>query len=217
MSHGPIQLKPDLYAYYKEVGYREPEPLRKLREHFKDHPQLHMHTAPEIAQFLAFLVRIYRPRHIIEIGTFIGYSTLSMALSMPKNCKLTTCDHDTDLVFQAQEIWEQEGHSKTISFKPGPAQDTLARLEDLEATADFFYIDADKSGYNRYYETAMRLSEPGALILFDNTLAAGQITSDDPRPYVRSLQKLNKKIHADPRVDMLLLSFGDGLTIVQKL
>ena len=216
MAHGPIQLTSDLYAYYQSVAYREPPALSALRLHFQNHPQLHMHTLPEAAQCLALLVQIAQPQHILEIGTFIGYSTLAMALVMPAQCHLTTCDINGDLATQAQVFWEQSGRASHISFKEGPAQDTLNGLESTGFMADFIYIDANKGGYEGYYESALRLAPAGGLIILDNTLSAGLVIQAHPPAHTQAIQKINTLIHQDSRVDMVLLPLGDGLTIVRK-
>jgi predicted O-methyltransferase YrrM len=216
MAHGPVQLTPDLYTYYQSLGYREPAPLAALRLHFQDHPQLHKHTLPEVAQFLVLLVQISHPRHILELGTFIGYSTLAMAMAMPLECHLTTCDTDVELAAEAQVFWEKSGHHSQITFKPGPAQHTLDHLQQSGTQADFIYIDANKAGYENYYESALQLCPPGGLIVLDNTLSAGQVIHPHPPAYTQAIQQLNTKIHQDRRVDMLLLPLGDGVTVVRK-
>lgn len=216
MAHGPIQLTPDLYDYYQSIGYREPPALKALRLHFKDHPQLHMHTMPEVAQVLSLLVQITQPRHILEIGTFIGYSSLAMALVMPATCHLTTCDINTDLATQAQLFWQKSGCGDRIIFKEGPAENTLAHLKAQDFQADFIYIDADKGGYLSYYEGALRLCPPGGLIIFDNTLSGGRVIHPHPPAHTQAIQKTNVFIHQDPRVDMVMLPMGDGLTVVRK-
>lgn len=190
--------------------------MAALRLHFQDHPQLHKHTLPEVAQWLSLLVQIAQPHHILEIGTFIGYSTLAMALVMPPSCRLTTCDKDEDLAAQAQIFWEKTGKSDRIIFKAGLAQETLDHLEKGGESADFIYIDADKRGYDAYYEAALRLCSPGGLIVLDNMLSAGQLIHPVHRAYVKAIQVLNRKIHQDSRVDMLLLPLGDGVTVARK-
>ncbi|MFN7662583.1 MAG: O-methyltransferase [Alphaproteobacteria bacterium] len=216
MAHGPIQLTPDLYTYYKSVGYREPGALAELRQHFQNHPQHHMHTLPEVAQVLSFLVQMAQPQHILEIGTFIGYSTLAMALVMPAHCHLTTCDINQDLATQAQVFWEQAGCGARIHFKEGRAHDTLHTLESQGFVADFTYIDADKAGYLDYYEWALRLAPVGGLILLDNTLSGGRVIHAHPPAHTQAIQKTNAFIHQDARVDMVMLPMGDGITLVRK-
>ncbi|HCI49105.1 MAG: hypothetical protein A2977_00430 [Alphaproteobacteria bacterium RIFCSPLOWO2_01_FULL_45_8] len=216
MAHGPIQLTPELYAYYQSVGYREPAALAALRSHFQHHPQLHQHTLPEAAQCLALLVQIAEPHHILEIGTFIGYSTLAMALVMGAQGHLTTCGTDAQLAEDARVFWDQSGRGPQITFRQGPAQVTLDQLEQEGTPVDFIYIDANKRGYDNYYESALRLCPAGGLIVLDNTLSSGDVINPHPAPYAQAIQDLNAKIHEDTRVDMVLLPLGDGLTVVRK-
>jgi predicted O-methyltransferase YrrM len=217
MAHGPIFFTPELYEYYKSIGYREPTPLAALRLHFQDHPQAHQQTMPESAQLLSFLVALTRPQHILEIGTFIGYSTLAMALAMGTACRLTTCDLNAELAAQAQVFWQKSGHGSQITFLPGPAQDTLNQMIARQEVADFIYIDANKAGYDDYYEAALQLAPLHGLILLDNTLFGGHVIHPHPPSYVQAIQRLNRKIHADKRVEMLLLPVGDGVTLVRKI
>lgn len=216
MAHGPIFFTPDLYDYYKSIGYREPAPLAALRLHFQDHPQAHQQTMPESAQLLSFLVTLIRPQHILEIGTFIGYSTLAMALAMGHTCRLTTCDINAELAAQAQPFWEKSGRGSQITFTAGSAQETLMQMIARHESADFVYIDANKAGYDDYYEAALQLCPIGGLIVLDNMLFGGQVAHPHPPTYVQAIQHLNRKIHEDHRVDMILLPVGDGMTIVRK-
>lgn len=216
MAHRPILLTPKLYEYYQSVGYREPAPLAALRLHFQHHPLAHQQTMPESAQLLSFLVHLTQPHHILEIGTFIGYSTLAMVLAMGEKAHLTTCDKDVELAAQARPFWQKSGRLQQISFRAGPAQDTLAQMIQKKESADFIYIDANKAGYDNYYEAALQLCSAGGIILLDNMLFSGQVTDPEPAAYVQAIQKLNIKIHQDHRVEMILLPLGDGVTLVRK-
>ena len=207
-------LPPAVLSYLEQYGCRQPDLLDQLREEtakqFTPEPMI---TALA-GQFLGLLVQLTGAKRILEIGTFTGYSSTWMALHLPENGHITTLDRDLRTIVLAQQYWEKAGITHKITSVLGDAKNTL---ETLEGPFDLIFIDADKLGYDAYYEKALTLVKTGGLITIDNTLWDGEV-AEDPRPnkQAETLHALNQKIHADQRVDMCLTNVGDGMTLVRK-
>jgi len=168
---------------------------------------------------MALLVRLIGARRTIEIGVFTGYSALCVALALPDDGYVLACDVSDEYTRIGRPFWQQAGVAHKIELRLAPARQTLdARLAAGEAgTFDFAFIDADKSGYDAYYEAALVLLRDGGLVAIDNTLWSGHVAdpAHDDEDTV-ALRRLNDKIRADARVDMCLLSVGDGVTLARK-
>ena len=217
MSILPTPLTPALYAYYESIGFREHAVLRKIREDNRLLPQRNFQASPEVAHFLAFLIKVAGANHVLEIGTFTGYSTTAMALSLPPEGHITTCDLDEEITTKAFPYWADAGVSHKITLRLGNAHQTLFSLKEEGKNFDFIFIDANKSAYDDYYEKSLELLKKNGLIVLDNTLWHGQVQEKNTiNSQTRAIQMLNKKIHQDPRVSMLMLPMSDGLTIVRK-
>lgn len=167
-----------------------------------------MLTGPVAGRLLELLVWFGRPRRVLEIGTFTGYSSLAMAAGLPEGGRIDACELDPERAAFAQRYFDRSPYGSRITLHLGPALDTVNRLE---GTFDLVFIDADKGGYVDYYEAVLpRLSERG-LIVVDNTLANGRVI--DGRPAVAAF---NEHVAADPRSVQVLLSVRDGLTLIRR-
>lgn len=217
MSLNSVALTPDLMAYVERFGFREHPILKKLREGNQTLENRGYQINPEVAHLLGFLVTLMGIRRILEIGTFTGYSTLTMALSLPDSGSLMTLDKDPNTTAIAEGYWKEAGVGNKIVLKLGNAHDTLEQLVRIESRFDMAFIDANKRQYDAYYEQCLTLLNPGGLIAIDNTLWKGGVAHADAKnKQTQALQSLNKKLHGDNRVDMVLLPFGDGLTLLRK-
>jgi predicted O-methyltransferase YrrM len=176
-----------------------------------------MQIAPEQGAFLAMLVRLTGARLCLEVGTFTGYSALSIALALPADGRIVALDISKDFTDRARDYWREAGVEAMIDLRLGPGLASLdAMIVSGEAPFDFAFIDADKTNYDNYYERALRLMRPGGLIAFDNMLWSGAVA--DPAvtdPDTLALRALNAKIHADERVDMALATVGDGVMLAR--
>jgi caffeoyl-CoA O-methyltransferase len=178
-----------------------------------------MQISPEQGQLMAFLVRLTGARRAIEVGVFTGYSALTVALALPEDGKLLACDISTEYTRVGQPFWQQAGVAHKIELVIAPALATLDRhLAAGEADSyDFAFIDADKTGYDAYVERCLRLLRSGGLMLIDNVLWNGAVArAAGGDADTAALQALNRKLHGDNRIDLVMLPVGDGLTLVRK-
>jgi caffeoyl-CoA O-methyltransferase len=219
MANKTIGLSDELAAYVVDVGTREPAVLARLREETAALPQHDMQIAPEQGAFLALLVELIGARRCIEVGTFTGYSSTVVALALPDDGHLVCCDVSEEWTSLARKYWDEAGVAAKIDLRIAPAAETLDRLlADGEQSAfDFAFVDADKAGYDGYYERLLRLVRPGGLIAFDNTLWGGAVLDPDPEDEdTRALRALNVKLADDERVSLCLLPVADGVTLARR-
>ena len=220
MSSRTIQITEPLSNYLSLYGYRETPLQAELRTETARHIEdWRMQISPLQGQFMHVLTLILAPRLAIEVGTFTGYSALSMATALAPDARLIACDVSAEWTALGQKYWEKAGVSDRIDLRIAPAIETLDALiaEGRGGSADLAFIDADKENYDAYYERLLTLLRPGGLILIDNVLWGGSIADpSNSKPSTEALRALNKKIHADDRVDMVLVPLGDGVSMVRK-
>lgn len=167
-----------------------------------------MMVGPLEGRFLAFLVRLSRARRVLELGTFTGWSSIAMASALPDGGRVITCDVNEETTAIARRYAEEAGVVDRIEYRLGPALETLA---DLDGPFDLVFIDADKDGYVDYYEAVVpKLADEG-LIVADNVLWSGRVL-DGEGPIVR----FNEHVLADDRVECLMLTIRDGVTLIRK-
>lgn len=209
-----VPLSDALYDYVVRMGVRETRVQRELRAATAKLPLAGMQIGPDQAAFLQLLVRLLRARRCLEIGTFTGYSALSMALALPPGGRIVCCDVSEEWTALARRYWKKARVERKIDLRIAPALQTLA---GLRGKFDLAFIDADKPNYAKYYEHCLRLVRKGGLIAVDNTLWSGAVI--DPAQQTentRALRTFNRKISKDQRVDIALLAIGDGLTLAVK-
>ena len=218
MANRRTAIDDALYDYVVAHGVREHAAQTALREATRSQPHAGMQIGPDQGQFLALLARIGGFRRAIEVGVFTGYSALSVALALPDDGYLLACDVSEAYTGVGKPFWTQAGVAHKIDLRIAPAIETLdAQLAAGAAGSyDFAFIDADKSSYDAYYERCLRLLRPGGLIAIDNVLWGGAVARAAEDADTRALQALNDKIHADERVDIVLVPIGDGVTLARK-
>jgi caffeoyl-CoA O-methyltransferase len=179
-------------------------------------PMAIMQISPEQGAFMTLLTRLVGARQAVEVGTFTGYSALSIARGLPDDGHLLCCDVSEEWTSIARRAWADAGVDKKIELVLAPAADTLHALPD-EEYVDLAFIDADKPSYAVYYEELLQRLRPNGLILVDNTLWGGAIadTSVDDESTV-AMRAFNDMVAADDRVESVLLTIGDGLTMLRK-
>lgn len=191
-------------------------------------PMAFMQVPPEQGQLISLMVKALRARRALELGTFTGYSTLCVALALPDDGTLVSCDISHRCAKVARRYWQEAGVAHKIDFRLRPALYVLDALiaEGATGSFDFAFIDADKENYRHYYEKVLELLRPGGLLLIDNVLLGGSII-DSPRSIDKSeasfsaaeiaeVRALNQRIHEDARVEEVMLPVADGLTLVLK-
>jgi predicted O-methyltransferase YrrM len=215
MSNKIFLISDALHTYLLNVGVRESAILTELREFTKTRPGALMQISPEQGQFMGWLVQLTQAKHILEVGTYTGYSSLVMALNLPEDGKIITCDIDPNSTKIAQQFWLAAGVEDRIEQRMGPALETLATLPLNHF--DLIFIDADKRQYENYYEAAYQLLRPGGIILIDNVFWEGDVADESKQePQVQAIRALNARLHADLRVHLAMIPIGDGLTLVHK-
>jgi len=216
--HRTLNLDERLYSYVLSHSLREHPAQVALREVTRSHPHGMMQIGPEQGQFMALLVKLMAVRRAIEIGVFTGYSALTVALALPDDGQLLALDISDEYTKIGRPYWERAGVAHKIDLRIAPAMATLdALLAAGEAGAfDFAFIDADKTGYDGYYERCLQLLRIGGLIAIDNVLWNGSVARPASDADTTALQALNDKLHRDDRIDLSLLPIGDGLTLARK-
>jgi len=213
-------LLPDAVdAYIHNVATRETPLQCRLRAETAKLPNAGMQIGSDQGAFLALLVRLMDARRALEIGTFTGYSALAVATALPADGRLTCCDVSDEWTKVARRYWREAGVADRIDLRLAPAAETLHDLlrESGPGSFDFAFVDADKTGYDGYYEACLTLVRQGGLIAFDNTLWNGAVA--DPAkndPDTVALRALNLKVRDDPRVTSCLVSIGDGVLLALK-
>jgi predicted O-methyltransferase YrrM len=219
MSRKSMQLDKQVYNYLLSVSLREAQILEKCRAETAKLPMARMQIAPEQGQFIAFLIKSLHVKKAIEIGVYTGYSSLSIALSLPENGHLDACDIDPEMTAIARKYWDMANVAEKISLHIGPAIETLDKLieEHKSESYDFAFIDAHKPEYIDYYERALQLIRPGGVILIDNVLWSGNPADENIQDEdTVAIREFNKHLHADERVMISMLPVADGITLALK-
>ena len=210
--------------YVQEIGAREHPAQARCRAETAGMGRLaNMQISPEQGAFMQVMAHAVRARRAVEVGVFTGYSSLAVALAMKamhgSDCELVGCDISEDYVRTARGYWAEAGVDDVIAVRIGPAADSLDALiaEGRSGQFDLAFIDADKTGYDAYYERCLALLRPGGLLLIDNMLWSGRVA--DPAETdadTVALRALARKIHGDQRVDMTLAAIGDGVSMAVR-
>jgi predicted O-methyltransferase YrrM len=219
MSPRTTGLPAHLQAYLHEATLREAPILRRLREETARMPMAQMQLAPEQGQLLGLFVEMLGARRCLEVGTFTGYSALSVALALPSDGALLACDVNEEWTTIARRYWREAGVAHKIELRLRPALATLDELLDAgrASSFDFAFVDADKENNPAYYERCLRLLRPGGMIAFDNALWEGAVADPNDRSAsTRAIRALNLAVRDDPAVTMSLIPIGDGLLVARK-
>lgn len=214
-----LGLDSKLYDYLLSVSPPEHPLLARLRRETAAMPMGGMQISPEQGRFFQLLVKLMNARRCLEIGVFTGYSSLSVALALPADGRITALDISDEWTSIARRYWQDAGVAGRIDLKLGPARETLDGLiaNGAAGTYDFAFIDADKTGYAAYHERVLQLLRPGGLVAYDNVLWSGRVIDPDNNTEdTLALRALNKMLAQDARITMAMLPVGDGLTLAVK-
>jgi caffeoyl-CoA O-methyltransferase len=221
MSSSYLPLNDTLYQYM--VSHRSNADDAILKEIRHETRQLgevaEMAISPDQCSLLTMLTALVSAKNAVEIGTFTGSSSVSIARGLVPGGKLVCFDSDFRWTSIARRYWFKAGLQDKIELRLGDARTLLQRYRPPTAPLDFVFIDADKEAYDFYYETLLPYVRPNGLILFDNMLRGGKVI--DPSAYtdagVRAINDLNRKLANDPRIQSVLISVADGLHLCRKL
>ncbi len=206
----------DIVEYCTKISLEESEYCQEIRkragEKFSD--RAGMISGSLENALLKFLITMLKPKRVLEIGTFVGYSALSMAEAMPEGSKITTLDINDDYVGQAKEVWAHSPHGKKIESVMGEAIDYL---KESSETFDLVFIDADKENYMNYFNLALYRLSPGGVIAIDNALWSGRVLEKDPQSEsTRVIKTLNQLINERDDLVNVLLPVRDGIHLVTR-
>ncbi|MGH9293665.1 MAG: O-methyltransferase [Acidimicrobiales bacterium] len=206
---------PNIEAYATEHCSAEPENLQAVAAAtIAEHADAQMMVGRLEGGFLAMLVHCLRPALVLEVGTFTGYSALSMAEALPEGGRIVTCELDPTHAAAARANISESPFSSRIDLREGPA---LATIASIPAPVDFCFIDADKISYLDYFEAVLDKLAPSGLIAADNTLWSGQVLDpSDISASTEALRHFNDTVAVDPRVKVVMLTVRDGVTLIRR-
>jgi predicted O-methyltransferase YrrM len=212
-------LVPEAVArYVTETMVRETPLQKELRAETAVLREGQMQIGADQGALFSLLVRAIGARRALEIGSFTGYSGLAIASALPADGKLVCCDMSEEWTAVARRYWTRAGVMGRIDLRLGPAQATLDKLALDKASFDFAFIDADKTGYDGYYESCLKLVRPGGLIAIDNVLWSQKVVDPSANDAETvALRALNLKVRDDRRVEAVMLTVGDGIMLVRVL
>jgi predicted O-methyltransferase YrrM len=222
MSKGLVEE--NALNYLQKIGVRENAIVAELRTETLKVPMGDLAiTPPDSIQLLDFLVKVFNVKRAIEVGVFTGCSSLVIAQAMPEEGYLLACEKQTEHNELAKSFWQKAGVAEKIDLQIAPAIETLEKrlAEGEQGSYDFAFVDANKSAYETYYELCLQLVRPGGLLVLDNTLVfgrGGKRVFDEAvaTKSHRLVAALNEKIQQDPRVDVVVLPVGSGMTLLRK-
>ena len=208
-------VRDEIERYAAEHTTPPPDLLAQLAEETQEHlPSPQMMTGRIEGRFLQTLVYASAARRVLEIGTYSGYSAISMAAGLLDGGRIDTCEIDEAHADVARRYIAESPYADRITVHVGPALETLERLD---GRFDFVFIDADKENYRNYYEAVLpRLAERG-LIAVDNTLWSGRVLDDgDDSESTHALREFNEHVRTDERVTAVMLTVRDGVTLIRR-
>ncbi len=164
-------------------------------------------------RFLSMISHLIKPKQILEVGTFTGYSAICLAEGLSANGKLVTIDINEELENRVRNYFQEAGLTEKIDYRIG---DAAQIIPSLDLVFDLVFIDADKENYTRYYDLVFEKVSPGGLILADNVLWSGKVVKSKTDKDTRALLEFNLKVRNDPRVECMLLPLRDGIMMIRK-
>ena len=214
-----IEVTQDLLDYI----YNHTQPLHPVQKDILTYNKnlgdiQRMQISETQGHFLQLIIKITNVKNCLEIGTFTGFSTLTMALALPNGGKITTLDHDKKIVHVARNFFKKGDLDNKIETIISPALGTLKEFSQEGKKFDLIFIDADKGNYINYYKLCLNLINKRALIIFDNVLWHGDVFKNNVTDMQTNvMREFNKYIKDDNRVEKVILPLGDGLTICKKI
>jgi caffeoyl-CoA O-methyltransferase len=210
-------LDDDIHAYMVSRGVRQDDVLARVQGETAAMGSIAaMQIAPDQGAFMEILTRAIGATEALEVGTFTGYSAISIARGLAPGGRLLCLELSEEYATTAARNLEDAGVAERVEIRVGPAAESLRALPERELF-DLVFIDADKTGYQVYFEEALKRTRPNGLILLDNVLQDGRVV--DPGPDDESAQavaELNDRLATDHRIDIAMVAIADGITIARK-
>lgn len=204
---------PAVEQYAKAHTTEESEDLKKaITASDNELEFIDMLSGRVVGRLLAMLIKVSGAKRVLEIGTFTGVSALGMAEALPEDGRLITCEYNQRYESLARSAFAKSKAGHKITLKMGPALDTIASLSE---PFDFIFLDADKLHYPQYYQAVLPLLRAGGLLVIDNVLWEGTVLEPEEEK-AQAISYMNQMIAADDRVEQVMLTVRDGLTIVRK-
>ena len=206
-------IKEEIETYAYEHTQHEGKLLQKLEAETYEKLEIpQMLTGRLEGGFLRLMAKLIGARRIIEVGTFGGYSAISMAEALPDDGELFTCDIDPVAIAFARRFFAESEHGKKITLLEGPA---LESIKTLSGTFDMAFIDADKENYVHYWEACVPMVRSGGLLVADNVLWSGRVL-DPQDPSDHGIVRFNQLVAGDSRVEKVMLTVRDGMFLCRK-
>jgi predicted O-methyltransferase YrrM len=204
----------ELQKYVTDHTSAESELLKKItRDTYSKVLMPRMLSGHVQGRFLSMMSQLIKPKYILEVGTYTGYSAICMAEGLSAEGKLVTIDVNEELEVRVRNYFEEAGLSEKIDYRIG---DATQIIPSLNLIFDLVFIDADKESYSKYYDLVFEKVRPGGLILADNVLWSGKVMNPKPDKDTRALLEFNEKIREDIRVECMLLPLRDGIMMIRK-
>jgi len=211
-----ISITPELHRYSVEHSSFRDGAVPEVEQAGEEMGDLAaMQIAGDQAAFMTILVGAIGAHDALEVGTFLGYGALAIARGLPDDGSLICCELSEDYAERAREHLGKAGLEDRVEIRVGPSLDTLRAMERIEQF-DFAFIDADTTAYIDYFEETLARLRPNGLILLDNALRGGSVLDPGDSESARFTAELNDRLATDDRVDVALLGFADGITMVRK-
>jgi caffeoyl-CoA O-methyltransferase len=210
-------VDPEVEAYAEAHTEPPDDVLVRLAEETREGTEIpQMMVGPVEGRFLGFLVRSLRARRVLEVGTFTGYSSICMARALPPDGNVITVDVNAETTEIAHRHATEAGVADRIDYRVVDASETAQTLSGLEGPFELVFIDADKAGYVDYYEAALPMLADDGLLVADNVLWSGRVVGEAEDDSTRAIQRFNEHVRGDERVESVMLTVRDGMTLVRK-
>ena len=208
-------IQSDIQRYAEQHTSEESDLLKRInRETYAQVLMPRMLSGHLQGRVLSMVSQMIKPKVILEIGTYTGYSAICLAEGLTPGGKLITIDRNEELESRVREYFAEANLSDKIDFRIGNA---LSIIPTLRETFDLVFIDADKENYSRYFDLVIDKIREGGIILADNVLWSGKVLNEKQDKDTRAIVEFNQKIHADRRVENVLLPIRDGILMIRKV
>ncbi len=203
----------DVENYAERFTPKGPSPLPELEVETREKVAMPQMLSGHLeGRFLSIISALCKPKNILEIGTYVGFSALCMAEHLPDDGKLITCDINSEFVEIAKNYWKKSPHGHKIESRLGPALETI---KTLDVSVDLAFIDADKENYKNYYDAILPKLSSGGIIVVDNCLWSGRVLKPND-PGTVAIHELNEFVSRDDRVENVILTLRDGVNLIRK-